>query len=347
MNPVLATRWIKIVMAVCVMLPVALYFFFGQPAPSATQGMVWIPSGTYAMGRDLADHPEEAPVHPVKVKGFWMDRTEVTNRQFAKFVKATGYQTEAERLLDARAFPHAKPEDLLPGGMVFRAIEGIDATMCGIGNLPWWTFTAGANWQHPDGPGSSIDNRMDHPVVQISYRDALAYCQWAGKRLPTEAEWEWAARGGLSHKAYTWGDTERPNGKIMCNHWQGDFPAKDKVEDGFYGTAPAGSFPPNDYGLSDMAGNVWEFTADWYDPGYYSQSTEEMPRGPATGSDPQGTGFGQRAMRGGSWLCGTAYCFRYRPSARHGIDELTATNHVGFRCVSDSPAPADTQSRSR
>jgi formylglycine-generating enzyme required for sulfatase activity len=174
---------------------------------------------------------------------------------------------------------------------------------------------------------------MDHPVTQVSYRDALAYCTWAGARLPTEAEWEFAARGGLEAKAYVWGDEERPDGKLMANHWQGGFPGKDTTEDGFHGTAPVGSFPPNGYGLFDMAGNVWEFTADWYDPNYYAQAPAQNPRGPAAGYDPAGTGYGQRAMRGGSWLCDRTYCLRFRPAARHGVDELTATNHSGFRIV--------------
>lgn len=346
MDAATARRWIITLGTAGVALPIGMLLWVGGEAREPTEGMAWIPGGSFQMG-EAGRHPEEAPPHRVTVRGFWIDRTEVTNRQFARFVDATGYLTEAERPIDARAFPKARPEDLLPGGMVFHEIEGVDARMCGIGDLPWWTFTPGANWRHPEGPGSSIEGRMDHPVVQVSYRDALAYCAWAGKRLPTEAEWEHAARGGLEDKAYVWGDEERPGGKPMCNHWQGGFPAKDTAEDGFHGTAPAGSFPPNGYGLSDMAGNVWEFTADWFDPGYYAQSPAEMPPGPARGDDPQGTGFGQRAMRGGSWLCDHAYCFRYRPAARHGVDELTATNHIGFRCVSDAPAPSAGQSRSR
>lgn len=346
MDAVTARRWILSLAATGITAIFATLLWVRQDTRPPTEGMVWIPSGTFAMG-GTDQHPEELPVHQVSLKGFWIDQNEVTNRQFAQFVAATGYRTEAERPIDPRAFPNARPEDLLPGGMVFHEIEGVDARMCGLGNLPWWTFTPGANWRHPEGPNSSIDNRMDHPVVQISYRDALAYCTWAGKRLPTEAEWEFAARGGLEGKSYIWGDAERPKGKPMCNHWQGGFPAKDTREDGFHGTAPVGSFAPNGYGLVDMAGNVWEFTADWYDPGYYAETPAEAPRGPARGNDPQGTGFGQRAMRGGSWLCDQAYCFRYRPGARHGIDELTATNHIGFRCASDAPPPAITQSRSR
>lgn len=346
MDAVTARRWILSLATTGIIAPFVVLLWVGEGAPAPTEGMVWIPGGTFAMG-DTRHHPEETPVHQVTLRGFWIDRSEVTNRQFARFVAATGYRTEAERPVDPRAFPNARPEDLLPGGMVFREIAGVDARMCGLGNLPWWNFTPGANWRNPNGPGSSIEDRMDHPVVQISYRDALAYCAWAGRRLPTEAEWEFAARGGLEGKPYIWGDVEQPKGKPMCNHWQGAFPAKDTVEDGFHGTAPAGSFPPNGHGLVDMAGNVWELTADWYDPGYYADAPAESPRGPARGDDPQGTGFGQRAMRGGSWLCDHAYCFRYRPGARHGVDELTATNHIGFRCASDAPPPAAAQSRSR
>lgn len=344
LDPAAARRWIVGLTAAGVIAPLAALFLLGEAPRSPTEGMAWIPGATYLMG-DTKHHPEEAPAHAVTVPGFWIDRTEVTNREFARFAGATGYLTEAERPVDPRAFPDARAEDLLPGGMVFREVKGVDARLCGVGDLPWWRFTPGANWRHPEGPGSSIEGRMDHPVVQVSYRDALAYCAWAGKRLPTEAEWELAARGGLEGKPYVWGDAEQPAGKPMCNHWQGDFPALDRAEDGFHGTAPVGSFPPNGFGLSDMAGNVWELTADWYDPGYYAQSPAERPPGPARGDDPQGTGFGQRAMRGGSWLCDHAYCFRYRPGARHGIDELTATNHVGFRCVSDAPAPAQSRSR--
>ena len=265
-GPDTARRWIVAVGAAGVALPIGALLWLGAGAADPRADMVWIAGGTFAMG-DATHHPEEGPPHRVTVRGFWIDRTEVTNRQFGRFVEATGYVTEAERPIDARAFPNARPEDLLPGGMVFHAIEGVDARMCGIGDLPWWTFTPGANWRHPEGPGSSIEGRADHPVVQVSYRDALAYCAWAGKRLPSEAEWEFAARGGLEGKAYVWGDEERPAGKPMCNHWQGAFPAKDTAEDGFHGTAPAGSFAPNGYGLVDMAGNVWEMTADWADPG--------------------------------------------------------------------------------
>jgi formylglycine-generating enzyme required for sulfatase activity len=335
MTPERARSWIKLALAVGVILPFALLFTLGTGNAGAEPEMVRIPGGEFLMG-DEAHHPEEGPRRKVRVNAFRISRTEVTNRQFARFAEATGYVTEAEKAIDPRAFPNAPAEALLAGAMVFQEKPGVDAQACTIrGEMPWWHFTPGANWRHPEGPGSSIDGRMDHPVTQVSYRDALAYCAWAGARLPTEAEWEFAARGGLEAKAYVWGDEERPDGKPMANHWQGGFPGKDTAEDGFHGTAPVGSFPANGYGLFDMAGNVWEFTADWYDQDYYRRGETDNPRGPAAGQDPAGTGYGQRAMRGGSWLCDRTYCFRFRPGARHGVDELTATNHAGFRIVKD------------
>lgn len=337
MTPERAKAWIKVALAAGIALPFVLLFHLRSDGAPAEPEMVAIAGGQFLMG-DEAHHPEEGPRRKVLVDSFLIARTEVTNRQFARFVEKTGYVTEAEKAIDPRAFPNAPPEALLAGAMVFHEKPGVDAQACTIsGEMPWWHFTPGANWRQPEGPGSSIKDRMDHPVTQVSYRDALAYCAWAGARLPTEAEWEFAARGGLEGKAYVWGDEERPSGKPMANHWQGGFPGKDTAEDGFHGTAPVGSFPPNGYGLVDMAGNVWEFTADWYDQDYYRKAPTDNPKGPAAGQDPQGTGYGQRAMRGGSWLCDRTYCFRFRPGARHGVDELTATNHAGFRIVRDAP----------
>ena len=334
MTPERAKAWIWTAAIAGVATPIALLLALGTGDDGERPEMVWIPGGDFRMGDD-AHHPEEGPSRKVRVDGFWLARTEVTNRQFAAFVKATGYVTEAEKGIDPRAFPNARPEDLKPGAMVFHEKPGVDAKACSIsGEMPWWHFTPGANWRQPEGPGSSIEERMEHPVTQVSYRDALAYCAWAKARLPSEAEWEFAARGRMTGKAYVWGDEERPGGRVMANHWQGAFPGKDLAEDGFHGTAPVGSFPPNGFGLLDMAGNVWEFTSDWYDPDYHSAGPQVNPRGPAAGHDP-GTGFGQRTMRGGSWLCDRAYCFRYRPGARHGVDELTATNHAGFRIARD------------
>lgn len=337
MTPERAKAWIKVALAAGIALPFVLLLTLGPDDAKAEPEMVAIAGGEFLMG-DEAHHPEEGPRRKVRVDDFLIARTEVTNRQFERFVKATGYVTEAEKAVDPRAFPNAPPEALLAGAMVFHLKPGVDAQACTVsGEMPWWHFTPGANWRQPEGPGSSIRDRMDHPVTQVSYRDALAYCAWAGARLPTEAEWEYAARGGLEAKAYVWGDEERPGGKVMANHWQGGFPGKDTAEDGFHGTAPVGSFPPNGHGLLDMAGNVWEFTADWYDQDYYRKGPVDNPKGPAAGQDPQGTGYGQRAMRGGSWLCDRTYCFRFRPGARHGVDELTATNHSGFRIVRDVP----------
>lgn len=335
MTPERAKSWLWLAILAGVALPFVILGVVHATPPDPSADAVAIPGGEFLMG-DASHHPEEAPPHRVSVRAFRIGRAEVTNRQFAAFVEATGYVTDAEKPVDPRAFPNARAEDLAPGAMVFRLQPGLDAAMCGVGEMPWWHFTPGADWRHPEGPGSSIDERMDHPVTQVTYRDALAYCAWAGGRLPTEAEWEFAARGGLEGKAHVWGDEERPGGRLMANHWQGGFPSQDLAEDGFHGTAPVGSFPANGFGLVDMAGNVWEFTADWYDPeAYRGADGAKDPRGPAMGADPLGTGFGQRAMRGGSWLCDRTYCFRFRPAARHGVDELTATNHTGFRVVWD------------
>ena len=313
-----------------------------NPASADLTGMVWIPGGEFTMGTDKADekHAEEAPAHSVMIKGFWMDVTEVTNAQFKRFVDATGYLTDAEKDLDPREFPNAPKEYLKGGSLIFQRVSGVNPFQCGGADLPWWKFIAGANWRHPDGPASSIEQRMDHPVVCLTYKDAQAYAKWAGKRLPTEAEWEFAARGGLKDKPYVWGDEERPNGKIMSNHWQGKFPERDSGADGFTSVAPVRSFPPNGYGLYDISGNVWEMCEDWYGLDYYKVSPKDGPIGPAIGHDPEKTGFGQHVIRGGSWLCDEGYCFRYRPTSRQGLDMLTSTNHAGLRCVADAPAPA-------
>jgi sulfatase modifying factor 1 len=307
-----------------------------------TRGMVWIPGGTFPMGNDKAtqDHFEERPAHEVALKGFWMDVTEVTNAQFKAFTDATGYLTDAEKDLDPRQFPNSPPEYLKGGSLIFKHVAGVDPKACGAGNLPWWKFTAGATWRSPEGPGSSIRDRMDHPVVCVTYKDAKAYALWAGKRLPTEAEWEFAARGGLSGKPYVWGDEERPDGKFMCNHWQGKFPETDLGLDGHVSTSKVKSYPPNGFGLYDVAGNVWEMCEDWYGKDYYARSPKDAPAGPPAGEDPENTGYGQHVIRGGSWLCDEGYCFRFRVASRQGLDTLTSTNHAGFRCVADAPAPA-------
>ena len=311
-------------------------------------GMIWIPGGTFNMGSTVAaddKHREEGPSHSVTVKGFWMDETEVTNTQFKKFVDATGYLTDAEKDLSAKDFPNAPAEFLKGGSLIFKHTKGVDPYQCGTsGDLPWWKFTAGATWQHPEGAESSIKDRMEHPVLCLTWKDVHAYAEWAGKRLPSEAEWEFAARGGLKDKPYVWGDEENPKvffffPKYMANYWQGNFPDVDKGSDGFTQVAPVKSFPANGYGLYDMSGNVWEMCEDWYHPEFYKVSPNDNPRGPALGYDPGKTGFGEHVIRGGSWLCDEGYCFRYRPSARQGLDTLTSTNHVGFRCAADGPVP--------
>jgi sulfatase modifying factor 1 len=307
-------------------------------------GMVWVPGGEFSMGNDseLA-WPDEGPVHQVRVDGFWMDETEVTNAQFREFIKATGYLTTAEqhpneaeilRQLPAGAPPPAQ-EDLVAGSLVFRPTAGpVD-----LDDFPqWWHWTPGASWQHPEGPASHIEGRDDYPVVQISWDDAIAYAKWAGKRLPTEAEWEFAARGGRDGQPYVWGDA-RPGagGEWQCNIWQGEFPCRNRVEDGYERTAPVKSFPPNGYGLYDLAGNVWEWCEDFYRYDLYqsraSNGVVVNPSGPTESFDPRNPFGASRVQRGGSFLCNDSYCSRYRPSARHGCAPDTGMSHVGFRCV--------------
>ncbi len=274
---------------------------------------------------------DEQPRHKVKLNGFWMDKTEVTNAQFAKFVKATGYKTVAERYPDAKKYPDAPKEKLIPFSAVFKCCEA------DLSKPPtWWAFTPGADWRHPTGPGSSIEGKDNYPVVQICWEDATAYAKWAGKRLPTEAEWEYAARGGLDRKEYVWGDVKQgTGGKWFANTFQGNFPARDAGLDGFAGLAPVGQFPANGYGLFDMSGNAWEWCQDWYQPDYYRFSPEENPKGPDRGFDVPGDGP-SRVTRGGSFLCADEYCRRYLPSSRHKNTPDSTANHTGFRCVKDA-----------
>lgn len=327
----------------------------------APAGMVYIPGGSFLMGNDKdpgnqSPYPEEAPVHKVKVKPFFMDQTEVTNRQFAEFVKATGYKTFAERGLTLKDFPNANPEDLKAGSIIFsKPDKKIDPHNHADG-WAWWKFVPGTNWRHPQGPDSSIEDKMDHPVVCVNYDDAVAYATWAGKRLPTEAEWERAARGGHEQRMYIWGDAPKPNGQWLANTFQGEFPNTMKAEDGFLFSAPVMSFPPNDYGLYDMAGNVWEICSDYYQPSYYQSLAGKItanPKGPespvtseevfqfnTTGTCPPASPGVHplthlRSSRGGSFLCHFSYCLRYRPAARHYHEPLTPTHHTGFRCVMD------------
>jgi sulfatase modifying factor 1 len=316
------------------------------PGPSdAPPGMVWIPGGQFLMGTDSPSAwPDERPAHRVSVQGFWMDETEVTNAQFAEFVAATGYVTVAERAptvaeIMRQVPPGTPPPDeaaLVPGSLVFTPPSGpVDLR----DYSQWWRWTPAADWRHPEGPNSDLENRENHPVVHVAWDDAAAYAAWAEKRLPTEAEWEFAARGGLEAKPYVWGDEPPTDELPRANIWQGSFPYLNIQADGFAGTAPVGSFPPNGYGLFDMAGNVWEWCADWYDRGAYLERAREGPQpvvdpqGPPRSDDPQRP-FGElRAQRGGSFLCNDSYCSRYRPSARHGGSPDTGMSHVGFRCV--------------
>jgi formylglycine-generating enzyme len=307
-------------------------------------GMVWIPGGEFSMGAqnppDMDDVGMKAtldsrPIHRVYVDGFFMDKTDVTNAQFEKFVKATGYVTVAERKPRAEDYPGAPPENLVAGSVVFAPP---DRPVPLDNYLQWWTYLPGANWRHPLGPKSSIIGKDNHPVVHISYEDAEAYAKWAGKRLPTEAEWEFAARGGLAGKPYVWGDEFRPNGKWMANTHEGRFPNEDTGADGYPGISPVAKFPPNGYGLYDMAGDVWQWTSDWYRPDYYAQlaaagDVTHNPQGPDSSYDPSEPGHQKKAQRGGSFLCTDQYCSRYMVGTRGKGDIDTGTNHLGFRCV--------------
>jgi sulfatase modifying factor 1 len=304
-------------------------------APAAgdtgTNGMMWIPGGTFAMGSDDAQSKsDERPVHNVTLEGFWMDRTEVTNAEFERFVRATGYRTVAERPPDPKAFPDAPPEMLVPGSIVFSPPPGEVSLE---NHYAWWRWVPGASWRTPEGPGSTNRGRENHPVVHVAWDDAVAYAKWAGKRLPTEAEWEVAARGGLAGKRYTWGDELTPGGQWQCNIWQGQFPNENAKLDNFHATAPVGLYPANGHGLRDMAGNVWEWCADWYLPDYYARSPAANPPGPDTSHDPNEPGAWKRVTRGGSFLCSDLYCIGYRPSARMKCTPDTGLSHTGFRCV--------------
>lgn len=311
----------------------------GAPATGDGSGfadMVWIPGGRFLMGSDH-HYPEEGPTCHVSVDGFWIDRTAVTNAAFARFVAETGYVTLAERAADPTLYPDAPPEALAPASAVFTPPPGpVDLTK----PYHWWSYVEGACWRRPRGAGSSIEGLDDHPVVHIAFEDAEAYAAWAGKELPTEAEWEFAARGGLDGSEFAWGEELIPGGKHMANTWQGEFPWQNLAEDGFEWTAPVGSYPANGYGLSDMTGNVWEWTVDWYRDGHPVVSaccTIDNPRGgtPEGSFDPS-TPFAQlprKVIKGGSYLCAPNYCRRYRPAARMAQSIDTSTCHVGLRCI--------------
>lgn len=326
--------------------------------PGEPPGMVWVPAGEFEMGWDGAGGRfDERPAHRVRLDGFWIDRTEVTNAQFRAFVDSTGYVTTAERVPDWEALasqlppgtPRPPEDQLVPGALVFRPpsdqADLRDASQ-------WWAWTPGASWRRPSGPNSSLAGKESHPVIHVSWEDARAYATWAGKRLPTEAEWERAARLGQDGARFIWGDDFRPNDQHMANIWQGEFPHRNTAADKYSGTAPVGSFPPNALGLYDMAGNVWEWTNDQFRPDTYAVRTKTLkpgaycvnPTGPTTTADPRHPyAPDSRVQKGGSFLCHASYCESYRPSAKMATPPDTGMSHLGFRCVADLPPPARTE----
>lgn len=323
----------------------------GTPPGNPPEGMVWIPGGEFSMGSTIESESlcgvpgttaDALPVHRVSVDGFWMDTTEVTNEQFAKFVAATGYVTVAEQAPTREEFPDAPPENLVAGATVFSPTS----EPVPLNNyFQWWSYVRGASWKHPLGPNSNLDGKESYPVVQVVYEDAVAYSRWAGKRLPTEAEWEFAARGGHAGDLYTWGSELKPRGKFAANIFQGRFPVAngDTGEDGYVGIAPVARYAPNSFGIYDMGGNVWEWVHDWYRPDYYqtlasSESVARNPQGPDVPFDPAEPLEKKRVHRGGSFLCTDEYCTRYLVGTRGKGDHRTASNHVGFRCVKDAKA---------
>jgi len=311
------------------------------PVPA---GMVWIPGGEFSMGGvnpvGMSGGGHEAmndarPVHRVHINGFLMDATEVTNKQFAQFVKATGYVTVAEQRPTREEFPDAPEESLVAGSVVFTSKNVPDLS----NPLLWWSYVPGADWKHPFGPKSNIIGMDDYPVVHVSWEDAQVYAKWAGKRLPTEAEWEFAARGGDAGNLYAWGNQLNPEGKWMANVYEGKFPESDESSDGFKGIAPVQQFPANKYGLFDIAGNVWEWCSDWYSSSYYqtfsASKVANNPQGPDASDDPMEPGVKKKVQRGGSFLCTDQYCTRYMVGTRGKAEYRSATNHAGFRCVKD------------
>ena len=297
-------------------------------------GMVAIAGSRFRMGSDTG-YPEEAPAHRVDVDGFHIDARAVTNAQFAAFVAATGHVTMAETMPDAADYPGALPDMLFAGSLVFTKTRGPVDTRDWS---QWWRLLPGADWRHPYGPHTDLAGLGDHPVVHVAHGDALAYARWAGKDLPTEAEYEFAARGGLDGATYAWGEVFRPGGKHMANTWQGKFPHQNSREDGWEATAPVASYPPNGHGLYDMIGNTWEWTQDWFQPRHAADEAKaccvpKNPRGPAAGTLDPAAPIPQKVLKGGSFLCAPSYCQRYRPAARHAESIDTSTCHIGFRCV--------------
>lgn len=317
-----------------------------HPASTKTrEGMVWIPGGEFIMGTNEEDsYPFERPAHRVRVDGFWMDETEVTNSQFKQFVDATGYVTTAEKkpLWDElkKQLPPETPkpsDDLLQSGSLTFSPPEYAVSLEDYSQ--WWSWTKGTDWKHPEGPESNISGRERYPVVHVSYDDAVAYARWAGKRLPTEAEWEFASRGGKDQQRYSWGKDFNPGGKFMANTFQGGFPSNNTADDGFKGASPVKSFPPNAYGLYDIIGNCWEWTSDYYNVNYYKELASKglaiNPKGAASPYDPQEPFAQKRVTRGGSFLCADDYCVNYRPSARQGSAFDSGMTHIGFRCVTE------------
>jgi formylglycine-generating enzyme required for sulfatase activity len=305
------------------------------PAPGeAPAGMIWIPGGTFRMGCDTCDMADAEPVHLVTVDGYWIDETPVTNKQFAEFVKATRYVTIAERQPKAEDYPGAAPEMLVPGSVCFAPP---DQPISLENPYVWWKYQPGANWKHPEGPGSNLKGREDHPVVHIAWDDAMAYAKWAGKRLPTEAEYEFAARGGMDGKMFAWGDELKPGGKWVANIYQGRFPNENKAEDGYRTTSPVKAFPPNAFGLYDVGGNVWQWCSDWYRPDYFARlaagGTARNPQGPPDSFDPQEPGVPKRVLKSGSFMCSDQYCARYHVGSRGKGAVDSGGSHIGFRCA--------------
>jgi formylglycine-generating enzyme len=305
------------------------------PGPAPHAGMSWIAARTFLMGSD-AHYPEEAPAHNVSVSGFWIDRCPVTNRDFARFVRSTRHVTLAEQVPDAEEYPDAKPELLVAGSSVF---VQPDHPVSLNSPYAWWTWIPGADWRHPQGPGTSVQRKPDHPVVHLAWTDVEAYARWVGKQIPAEAEWELAARGGLDGAEYAWGDEFTPGGRWMANTWQGEFPVRNTGKYGHTGTSPVGQYPANGYGLYDMIGNVWEWTSDWYQPHSHSSPPPCCsPAGPGShesSADPAGQPrIPRRVIKGGSHLCAPNYCRRYRPAARMPQAVDTSTSHLGFRLIS-------------
>jgi len=324
----------KLYLATSIILIVGNYAYADNP-----KDMVMIKGGTFWMGADHGNKmvtpnriDNERPVHEVEIDGFWIDKYPVTNAQYAEFVKENNYVTYSEQIPKAEDWPGANPKMLVPASIVFKQPKQ-KVDMRNFYN--WWEYKPGAQWRHPESPESSIKYRADHPVVHVTYDDAKAYCEWMGKTMPTEAQWEYAARGGLKKRTYGWGDQPKHLTEKMMNYWQGNFPYKNDNKDGNLKTSPVGSFPPNGYDLYDMAGNVWEWVSDWYHPAYYEVSPRKNPTGvkKEESLDPNEPEIPKRIVKGGSFLCSEKYCMGYRPSARTATDPKSSTNHIGFRCV--------------